>query len=160
LLVEVPTAPRLQRVALPNLGVLRPGQGRVNRWRSRRDTSSAARRHGGRDHPGWLRSEMMLDNFGVSEANWRDAINRSPATARLPLPRLRAVRITRATWAAPIVALASDPNRSRWNQKSVSSGASRHRVRLHGCGRLPPKHLALHGRSPRGRDQRNPNDYR
>src|SRR5207253_9727787 len=24
--------------------------------------------------PGWLRSEMMLDNFGVSEENWREAI--------------------------------------------------------------------------------------
>ena len=24
--------------------------------------------------PGWLRSEMMLDNFGVTEANWRDAL--------------------------------------------------------------------------------------
>jgi NAD(P)-dependent dehydrogenase (short-subunit alcohol dehydrogenase family) len=23
--------------------------------------------------PGWLRSERMLENFGVSEANWRDA---------------------------------------------------------------------------------------
>ena len=25
--------------------------------------------------PGWLRSEMMLDNFGVSEENWHDALN-------------------------------------------------------------------------------------
>jgi NAD(P)-dependent dehydrogenase (short-subunit alcohol dehydrogenase family) len=24
--------------------------------------------------PGWLRSEMMLDNFGISEANWREAL--------------------------------------------------------------------------------------
>jgi NAD(P)-dependent dehydrogenase (short-subunit alcohol dehydrogenase family) len=24
--------------------------------------------------PGWLRSEMMLDNFGVTEQNWRDAL--------------------------------------------------------------------------------------
>ena len=24
--------------------------------------------------PGWLRSEQMLDNYGVTEANWRDAI--------------------------------------------------------------------------------------
>jgi NAD(P)-dependent dehydrogenase (short-subunit alcohol dehydrogenase family) len=24
--------------------------------------------------PGWLRSEMMLDNYGVSEENWRDAL--------------------------------------------------------------------------------------
>ncbi|HEV2828480.1 MAG TPA: SDR family oxidoreductase [Pyrinomonadaceae bacterium] len=29
--------------------------------------------------PGWLRSEMMLDNFGVSASNWRDALD--PARA-------------------------------------------------------------------------------
>jgi NAD(P)-dependent dehydrogenase (short-subunit alcohol dehydrogenase family) len=23
--------------------------------------------------PGWMRSEMMLDHYGVGEANWRDA---------------------------------------------------------------------------------------
>jgi NAD(P)-dependent dehydrogenase (short-subunit alcohol dehydrogenase family) len=65
--------------------------------------------------PGWLRSEMMLDNFGVSEANWRDAIGH-PAPADFALsesPRY----VGRA-----VVALASDPGRSRWNQKSVSSG--------------------------------------
>ena len=29
--------------------------------------------------PGWLRSEKMLENFGVTEANWRDACNKRPA---------------------------------------------------------------------------------
>jgi NAD(P)-dependent dehydrogenase (short-subunit alcohol dehydrogenase family) len=28
--------------------------------------------------PGWLRSEKMLENFGVTEANWRDACVRRP----------------------------------------------------------------------------------
>jgi NAD(P)-dependent dehydrogenase (short-subunit alcohol dehydrogenase family) len=28
--------------------------------------------------PGWLRSENMLENFGVSEENWRDALERRP----------------------------------------------------------------------------------
>jgi NAD(P)-dependent dehydrogenase (short-subunit alcohol dehydrogenase family) len=28
--------------------------------------------------PGWLRSEKMLENFGVSEANWRDAVKERP----------------------------------------------------------------------------------
>src|ERR687894_1562884 len=28
--------------------------------------------------PGWLRSEMMLEGFGVTEANWRDATERIP----------------------------------------------------------------------------------
>jgi NAD(P)-dependent dehydrogenase (short-subunit alcohol dehydrogenase family) len=28
--------------------------------------------------PGWLRSEKMLENFGVTEANWRDAVQKRP----------------------------------------------------------------------------------
>jgi NAD(P)-dependent dehydrogenase (short-subunit alcohol dehydrogenase family) len=30
--------------------------------------------------PGWLRSEKMLENFGVTEENWRDAVERVPAS--------------------------------------------------------------------------------
>jgi NAD(P)-dependent dehydrogenase (short-subunit alcohol dehydrogenase family) len=65
--------------------------------------------------PGWLRSEMMLDNFGVSEENWRSAVGRTapPDFAHSESPRY----VGRA-----IAALASDPDRARWNQRSVSSG--------------------------------------
>lgn len=65
--------------------------------------------------PGWLRSEMMLENFGVSEENWRDAPGRTgpPDFALSESPRF----VGRA-----VVALASDPDRSRWNQQSVNSG--------------------------------------
>ncbi|HVU77858.1 MAG TPA: SDR family oxidoreductase [Gaiellaceae bacterium] len=31
--------------------------------------------------PGWLRSESMLENFGVTEATWRDALARRPGFA-------------------------------------------------------------------------------
>lgn len=31
--------------------------------------------------PGWLRSERMLENFGVTEANWRDACRKRPGFA-------------------------------------------------------------------------------
>lgn len=70
--------------------------------------------------PGWLRSEMMLDNFGVSEDNWRDALDGSiegypqaPAGfASSESPR----HVGRA-----IAALAADPDRTRWNQHSVTS---------------------------------------
>src|SRR5947209_3323047 len=34
--------------------------------------------------PGWLRSEMMLDNFGVSEENWRDAVDGTNAEKNKP----------------------------------------------------------------------------
>jgi NAD(P)-dependent dehydrogenase (short-subunit alcohol dehydrogenase family) len=63
--------------------------------------------------PGWLRSEMMLDNFGVSEANWRESDSAPPDFALSESPRY----VGRA-----VVALASDPDRARWNQRSVDSG--------------------------------------
>src|SRR5438093_224461 len=37
--------------------------------------------------PGWLRSEMMLDNFGVSEANWRESASAPPDFALSESPR-------------------------------------------------------------------------
>lgn len=63
--------------------------------------------------PGWLRSEMMLEAFGVAEANWRDATQRIPHFIISETPRF----IGRA-----IAALAADPDRARWNGQSVSSG--------------------------------------
>ncbi len=73
--------------------------------------------------PGWLRSEMMLDNFGVSEENWRDALDRPPGAHHRPAaPADFALSESPRYVGRAIVALASDPDRTRWNQKSVSSG--------------------------------------
>lgn len=63
--------------------------------------------------PGWLRSEAMLEAFGVTEANWRDATERIPGFAISESPAF----VGRA-----VVALAQDPDVSRWNGQSVSSG--------------------------------------
>ena len=63
--------------------------------------------------PGWLRSEFMLEEFGVKEANWRDA------TARVPH---FAISETPAFVGRAVVALAADPEVARWNGKSLSSG--------------------------------------
>jgi NAD(P)-dependent dehydrogenase (short-subunit alcohol dehydrogenase family) len=63
--------------------------------------------------PGWLRSEAMLEAYGVTEANWRDATKRSPHFAISESPAF----VGRA-----VAALAQDPNLSRWNGKSLSSG--------------------------------------
>jgi NAD(P)-dependent dehydrogenase (short-subunit alcohol dehydrogenase family) len=63
--------------------------------------------------PGWMRSEMMLDHFGVEEENWRDALAREPHFAISETPRF----VGRA-----VAALASDPDRARWNGRSLSSG--------------------------------------
>src|SRR6185295_14232545 len=35
--------------------------------------------------PGWLRSEMMLEHFGVTEDNWRDAVDPSRAQTGQPV---------------------------------------------------------------------------
>ena len=50
--------------------------------------------------PGWMRSEAMLDAFGVTEETWRDAVERAPHFAISETPRFvgRAV----AALAAPI----------------------------------------------------------
>jgi NAD(P)-dependent dehydrogenase (short-subunit alcohol dehydrogenase family) len=63
--------------------------------------------------PGWLRSEAMLEAFGVTEANWRDATKFQPHFAISETPAF----VGRA-----VAALAQDPNVSRWNGMSVSSG--------------------------------------
>jgi hypothetical protein len=64
---------------------------------------------------------MMLDAFGVSEANWRDAVNPN-SSARCPKapPGFAVSESTRYVGRA-VAALALDPNRHRWNQKAVSS---------------------------------------
>ncbi len=51
--------------------------------------------------PGFLRSEAMLDRFGVSEANWRDAVKTHADFVFSETPRF----VGRA-----VAALASDPN--------------------------------------------------
>lgn len=61
--------------------------------------------------PGWLRSEMMLDAYKVTEDNWRSAVA-PPGFAVSESPRY----VGRA-----VVALATDPRRERWNQRSVTS---------------------------------------
>jgi NAD(P)-dependent dehydrogenase (short-subunit alcohol dehydrogenase family) len=72
--------------------------------------------------PGWLRSEMMLDNFGVSEENWRDALGPIAVDNHPSAPADFALSESPRYVGRAVVALASDPDRMRWNQKSVSSG--------------------------------------
>jgi NAD(P)-dependent dehydrogenase (short-subunit alcohol dehydrogenase family) len=73
--------------------------------------------------PGWLRSEMMLDNYGIAEENWGDALD--PAIARDGQPVAPAdfgLSESPRYVGRAVAALAADPNRVRWNQQSVSSG--------------------------------------
>ena len=63
--------------------------------------------------PGFLRSEEMLENFGVTEANWRDGIAEDKwfAISESPFYVGRGV-----------AALAADPDRAHWSGKALSSG--------------------------------------
>ncbi|MFE5621561.1 SDR family oxidoreductase [Streptomyces virginiae] len=63
--------------------------------------------------PGWLRSEMMLDAYGVTEETWRDALAKAPHFA---------ISETPAYVGRAVAALAADPAVSRWNGGSLSSG--------------------------------------
>ncbi|AMW14766.1 short-chain dehydrogenase [Streptomyces qaidamensis] len=63
--------------------------------------------------PGWLRSEIMLDGFEVSEENWREALERVPHFAISETPHY----VGRA-----VAALAADADVARWNGQSLSSG--------------------------------------
>ena len=110
--------------------------------------------------PGWLRSEMMLDNYQVAEDNWRDALARPP-DGDLPV-------------APPGFALSESPRYvgpggGRPGRRPGAGplepglghlGRARPGLRLHRPRRLPPRRLALHGRGrggrPRGRPRRLP----
>src|SRR4029453_12429368 len=63
--------------------------------------------------PGWLRSEFMLEAYGVTEANWREATARAPHFAISEDP---------SSGGRAVAALAQHPDVSRWNGKSLSSG--------------------------------------
>ncbi len=74
--------------------------------------------------PGWLRSEQMLEAYGVTESNWIEATKVSPHFAISESPAF----VGRA-----VAALAHDPNVSRWNGKSLSSG---HLAKIYGFTEL------------------------
>jgi NAD(P)-dependent dehydrogenase (short-subunit alcohol dehydrogenase family) len=64
--------------------------------------------------PGWLRSEMMLEHYGVTEANWRDGAATNPHFAAISESPLFVGRA--------VAALAADPDVHRLNGGSFSSG--------------------------------------
>jgi NAD(P)-dependent dehydrogenase (short-subunit alcohol dehydrogenase family) len=64
--------------------------------------------------PGWMRSEMMLDNYGVTEASWRDGAAINPHFAAISESPLFVGRA--------VAALAADPDIARRNGGSFSSG--------------------------------------
>ena len=96
--------------------------------------------------PGWLRSEMMLEAFGVTEANWRDADADQPSLRRhLGEPAVRGPGDRRAR---------RDPDRARWNQALALIRPACQALWLHRPRRLPARRLALPRRNPGPRPPR------
>lgn len=70
--------------------------------------------------PGWLRSEMMLDNFGVSEQNWRDALEPDRDDGHPTAPEGFAQSESPRYVGRAVAALGMDRDRRRWSQQSVT----------------------------------------
>jgi NAD(P)-dependent dehydrogenase (short-subunit alcohol dehydrogenase family) len=62
--------------------------------------------------PGFLRSEAMLDHFGVDEQHWRDGVAQDPHFAISETPSF----VGRA-----VAALTADPDVKRWRGQALSS---------------------------------------
>ena len=78
--------------------------------------------------PGMMRSEAVLDHFGVTEANWRDAIEKDPYFAESETP----CYVGRA-----VAALAADPDVGAKSGGLFSSWGPGEGVRLYRRGRPP-----------------------
>lgn len=72
--------------------------------------------------PGWMRSEIMLDTFAVTEETWRDAIEPPPGREPTAPPDFALSETPRYVGRA-VAAIAADPERARWNQQSVDAGS-------------------------------------
>jgi len=70
--------------------------------------------------PGWLRSEMMLDNYGVSEETWHMALDPQRSNGPVAPPGFAESETPRYVGRG-VAAIAADAQRSRWNQRSVTS---------------------------------------
>jgi NAD(P)-dependent dehydrogenase (short-subunit alcohol dehydrogenase family) len=71
--------------------------------------------------PGWLRSEMMLDNYGVTEADWEKAMDPVRSDGGVVAPGAFADSESPRFVGRGVAAMAADPDRARWNQRSASS---------------------------------------
>jgi NAD(P)-dependent dehydrogenase (short-subunit alcohol dehydrogenase family) len=90
---------------LAKIGVIRLAFAQAFELRNRGVTALAVT-------PGFLRSEAVLDHFGVTEANWTDAIARDASFAQSETPSF----VGRA-----IAALAADPDVNRYAGQVLAS---------------------------------------
>jgi NAD(P)-dependent dehydrogenase (short-subunit alcohol dehydrogenase family) len=70
--------------------------------------------------PGWMRSEMMLEAYGVTEPTWREALDPKRKNGPTAPPGFAESETPRFVGRA-VAAIAADAKRARWNQKSVTA---------------------------------------
>jgi NAD(P)-dependent dehydrogenase (short-subunit alcohol dehydrogenase family) len=70
--------------------------------------------------PGWMRSEIMLEHFAVTEQRWREALDPKRKDGPVAPPGFAASETPRYVGRA-VAALATDPERARFNQRSVTA---------------------------------------
>jgi len=72
--------------------------------------------------PGWMRSEIMLEAFGVTEDSWQDSLDPARVDRGLPSapPGFAASESPRFVGRG-VAAMTADPDRARWNQASVTA---------------------------------------
>ncbi|HKH31437.1 MAG TPA: SDR family NAD(P)-dependent oxidoreductase [Gaiellaceae bacterium] len=99
--------------------------------------------------PGWLCSEKMLENFGVTEANWRDALKERPGFGISESPTYVAY-LCRQRRCGARQGRRRRPMGGHDHQRSPARG----RVRHHGHGREPAGLLGLPSRLRVGEGRR------
>lgn len=71
--------------------------------------------------PGWMRSEMMLAEFGVADNSWRETLNPQRTDGFPSAPEGFAQSETPRFVGRAVASLAADPERAMWNQHSVTA---------------------------------------
>jgi hypothetical protein len=72
----------------------------------------------------------MLDNYGVTEEHWRRALEPNREDGHPTAPEHFASSESPRYVGRAVAALAADPDRARWNQRSVTAGQL---AREYGC---------------------------
>jgi NAD(P)-dependent dehydrogenase (short-subunit alcohol dehydrogenase family) len=104
--------------------------------------------------PGWIRSETMLDVFGVAEENWRDATAKEPGFALSESP----IYVARG-----IAALAADPDTGGLAGRVLTSRQLSNRYGVTDADGSRPDcwtYIAENGSAALGGEPRNPDAYR
>ena len=100
--------------------------------------------------PGFMRTEAILEGFGVTEANWREAAEHNPEAKKWGFIASE----TPCFVGRAVAALAADPQREAQERRRLQFGRALGGVRLHGPRRQPAEHEPLHeGALPAARER-------